>query len=59
MNKGVLRMSVPSKKLYALSQGPEMELIGENSPGIRLAGSSVALGFGFSFSIFRFEVFML
>ena len=58
MSKSVLRISVPSKKLCVLSQGPEMELTGENSLGIRFASSSVALVFGFSFLIFRFEVLM-
>lgn len=55
----VFRASVPSKKLCILSHGPEMELGGENSLGIRFASSSVALGFGVSFLIFRFEVLML
>lgn len=45
MNKSVLRISVPSKKLCISSQGPEVELTGDNSLGIRFASSSVALVF--------------
>lgn len=59
MNESVLRISVPSKKLCILFQGPEMELRGENSLGIRFAISSVALGFELSFLIFGYEVLML
>lgn len=55
MNKSVLRFSLPSKKLCVLSQGPEIELRGENALGTRFASSSVAL----FFLIFRSEVLIL